>query len=132
MNPPNGPHNGRQTNVTDRSVPEVIRAIVTNIGEIAHSEFLLTKTQINEEMSGAANAAKSLVAGTVFAFYALGFLLLAAWFGLSRVMAPWLAAMVVAVAVGIIAISFVTVGKSRLREHAESMKRFVEKEEAKW
>jgi len=124
--------NGGQNKMTLRSVPEVIRDIVQNIEAIAHAEFLLAKTQFKEDVSGAAAASKALLAGAVFAFYALGFALLSAVWGLSKVMSPWMAALAVAVGVGIIAGILVAVGTGKLREHAKSMERFIQKEEDKW
>ena len=57
-----------------------------------------------------------MAAGAVLGLYGLGFLLLAAVYGLSLVIAPWLAALLVVVVLGIFVAILVSSGRNRLRQ----------------
>ena len=98
-----------------RSVPEVLQDIVRNVQEIIRSEFLLAKTEIKEEAQDAAKPAATFGAGLALGFYGIGFLLLAAVYGLSTVMAEWLAALIVGAVLSAIALTLVTSGSKRLK-----------------
>ena len=52
---------------TQRSVPEVLQDIVSNLQEIIRSEFLLAKTELKEEAKQAAKPATTFGAGLVLA-----------------------------------------------------------------
>ena len=80
---------------TQRSVPDVLQNIVGNLQEIIRSEFRLAKTELKEEAAEAAVPAGTFGAGLVLGFYGIGFLLLAAVYGLSTLMAGWMAALLV-------------------------------------
>jgi hypothetical protein len=56
-----------------------------------------------------------LVAGAVLGLYAGGLLLIAAVYGLSMVLAPWLAALAVGGFVAVVAAALIAVGRGRLR-----------------
>jgi uncharacterized membrane protein YqjE len=97
-----------------RSIPDVVRDILANLQEIVRSEFRLAKIEIREEVSKAAQASTSLGAGLMLTFYAIGFLLLAGVYALSIVVATWLAALIVGIAVGVLALILVQQGKKKL------------------
>jgi uncharacterized membrane protein YqjE len=78
-----------------RKVSDVLQDIAANIQQIIRSEVVLAKVEVKETAQKASKPAAVLVAGTLLGLYGLGFLLLAAVYGLSLVMAPWLAALVV-------------------------------------
>ena len=78
-----------------RKVSDVLRDIAANIQQIIRSEVVLAKVEVKETAQKASKPAAVLAAGTLLGLYGLGFLLLAAVYGLSLVMAPWLAALVV-------------------------------------
>jgi len=99
----------------ERSVSEVLQDIFGNVQEIVRSEVRLAKVEIQTEAGKTARAAKSLLAGAVIGFYAGGLLLLAAVYGLSMVLAPWLAALAVGAFLLIIAMILISVGQGRLR-----------------
>lgn len=99
----------------DRSVSDVLQDIFGNIQDIVRSEVRLARAEVGVEAEKTANAAKSLIAGAVFGLYAGGLLLIAAVYGLSMVLAPWLAALVVGGLVAIIAFTLISVGRGRLR-----------------
>jgi uncharacterized membrane protein YqjE len=101
---------------SQRSVPEVLGDIVGNLQEIIRSEFRLATTEIEEEVARSLKPAGMLGVGIVFAIYALGFLLLTIVYALSMLVAPWLAALLVAVLAGLPAIVLINLGRARLRQ----------------
>jgi uncharacterized membrane protein YqjE len=100
---------------TQRSVPAVLQDIVGNLQEIVRSEFRLAKTEIKEEASRAAKPAATFGVGLIFGFYGIGFLLLASIYGLSTVMAGWLAALLVGAILVIVAAALVSSGGKKLK-----------------
>jgi len=98
-----------------RSVPEVLQDIVGNLQEIIRSEFRLAKTELKEEASKAAKPAATFGAGLVFGFYGIGFLLLASVYGLSMIMAGWLAALIVGAVLAVVAIGLISSSSKKLK-----------------
>jgi len=103
----------RETN--DRSLPEVVHDIIGNVQEILRSEFQLAKTEIKEEAAEAATPITMLGVGALLAAYALGFLLLAAVYGLATIMTMWSAALLVGAVVAMVAVLLINVAKGRLK-----------------
>jgi uncharacterized membrane protein YqjE len=101
---------------TNRSFSELLQDIVANVQQIIRSEVLLAKTEIKEEGTQAVRAGRLLAGGAAVGFYALGFLLLCCVYALTSVVAPWLAALIVGVGLGIIAAVLLNVGSRRFRE----------------
>lgn len=100
----------------ERTLPEVMNHIVGNIQEIIGAEFQLAKTETKEEISRASTPAATLGAGLVICFFALGFLLLAAVYALSIVIAAWLAALLVGVTLTVAGIALISYGDKKLKE----------------
>jgi uncharacterized membrane protein YqjE len=100
---------------TQRSVPEVLQDIVGNLQDIIRSEFRLAKTELKEEAAKAVTPAATFGVGVVFAFYGIGFLLLASVYGLSTVMAGWLAALLVGAILAVIAIALMSSSGKKLK-----------------
>jgi uncharacterized membrane protein YqjE len=98
-----------------RSVPEVLQDIVGNLQEIIRSEFRLAKTEVKEEASRAAKPVATFGMGLVFGFYGIGFLLLSSVYGLSTVMAGWLAALLVGTILAIVAIALMSSSGKKLK-----------------
>ena len=98
-----------------RSVPEVLQDIVGNFQEIIRSEFRLAKTELKEEASRGAKPVATFGVGLVFGFYGIGFLLLSSVYGLSTVMAGWLAALLVATILAIVAIALISSSGKKLK-----------------
>jgi uncharacterized membrane protein YqjE len=100
----------------ERTLPEVMNHIVGNVQEIIGAEFQLAKIEIKEEISKASTPAVTLGVGLVISFFALGFLLLAAVYALSIVMAAWLAALLVGATLTVAGIALVSSGGRRMKE----------------
>ena len=95
-----------------RSVPQILEDIASNLTQLVQGEFRLAKSELKEGAEKVAVPGATLGAGVVLAFYGLGFLLLAAVYALSSVMPGWLATLIVggvlAVAAGILIIAGAT------------------------
>jgi uncharacterized membrane protein YqjE len=95
-----------------RSVPQILEDIASNLTQLVQGEFRLAKSELKEGAEKVAVPGATLGAGVVLAFYGLGFLLLAAVYALSLVMAGWLATLIVGgvltVAAGILIIAGAT------------------------
>jgi uncharacterized membrane protein YqjE len=78
-----------------RSVPEILENIASNLTQLIQAEFRLAKSELKEGVEKVAGPGATLGAGMVLAFCGLGFLLLAAVYALSLVMAGWLATLIV-------------------------------------
>ena len=98
-----------------RAVPEILQDIVGNLQEIVRSEFRLAKTELKEEAAKAAKPAATFGVGLVMGFYGIGFLLLASVYGLSTVMAGWLAALLVGAILAIVAIALMSSSGKKLK-----------------
>jgi uncharacterized membrane protein YqjE len=103
------------THQMQRSVPEVLQNIVGNLQEIIRSEFRLAKTELKEEAAKAAKPVATFGVGLVFGFYGIGLLLLASVYGLSMVMAGWLAALLVGTILAVVAIALMSSSGKKLK-----------------
>jgi uncharacterized membrane protein YqjE len=117
-----------------RSVPEVLQDIVGNLQGMIRAEFRLARTEIKEEAAKAAKPGATYAAGLALGFYGVGFLLLAAVYGLSTVMSGWLAALTVGGVIAIVGAVLVTSSAKKLKRlnlTPEKMIRSLE-ENAQW
>jgi uncharacterized membrane protein YqjE len=119
---------------TQRSVPQVLQDIVGNLQEIIRSELRLAKTEIKEEAAKAAKPSATFGVGLVLGFYGMGFLLLAAVYGLSAVIAGWLAALLVGAFLAIVALALMSSGGKRLKQLNPTPEKTVQslEENVKW
>ncbi len=100
----------------ERSVSDVLQDIFGNVQDIVRSEVRLAQAEIKTEAGKTARAAKSLIAGAVLGLYAGGLLLMAAVYGLSLVLQPWLSALVIGAFMSVIAAILITTGRERLNK----------------
>jgi len=98
-----------------RTVPELLGNIVDNIQQIIRSEFRLAKAELQEKASRASKPATTLGVGFLLGLYGLGFLLLAAVYALSMVMAAGLAALVVGGVLAFVSGALVTSSAKKLK-----------------
>jgi uncharacterized membrane protein YqjE len=101
--------------LVQRSVPEILEDIASNLTQIVQAEVRLAKTELKEGAARAAGPGAAVGAGVVLAFYGLGFLLLAAVYALSMVMAGWLATLIVGGVLMVAAGILVGVGGTKLK-----------------
>jgi uncharacterized membrane protein YqjE len=98
-----------------RTVPELLGDIVDNIQQIIRSEFRLAKAELQEKASRASKPATTLGVGFLLGLYGLGFLLLAAVYALSMVMAAGLAALIVGGVLALVSVTLVTSSVKKLK-----------------
>src|SRR5262245_53315128 len=101
--------------MVERSIGSLVKDIVGNLRQIIRSEVRLAKAEVTEELTKARRAVICLVAGAVLATMAFGFLLLGAVYLLAHVFQPWVAAGLVALAVGVIGGALVAIGATQLK-----------------
>jgi uncharacterized membrane protein YqjE len=88
---------------TDRSLGAVVRDIGGNVDRIVRAELQVALAEMRQALDFAKQVSALVVAGAVCATLTLGFFLLGVMFALSIVMPLWGAAMLVALACGIVA-----------------------------
>ena len=98
-----------------RSMPEILEDIASNLTQIVQAEIQLAKTELKEGAEKVAGPGAALGAGVALAFYGLGFLFLAAVYALSLVMAGWLAALIVGGVLVLAAGILIGAGSAKLR-----------------
>jgi len=98
-----------------RPISEVLQDIVGNIQDIVRAEVRLAKTEVSEEFVKARSAGVLCGAGVVLAIFSAIFLLLAIVYALSLVIPEWAASLIVAAAVGLVAILTLRLGIKRFQ-----------------
>ena len=98
-----------------RSVPDVLEDIANNLAQLVQAEFRLAKTELKEGAQKAAGPGVTLGAGLALALYGLGFLLLAAVYAMSLVMAGWLAALIIGGVLALAAGILISAGAAKLK-----------------
>jgi uncharacterized membrane protein YqjE len=99
----------------ERSVPDVLHAIIGNVQEIFRSELQLAKTEVAEQAAEARAPAAALAVGGVLAAYALGLLLLSLVYALATRMAMWSAALLVSALLAVVAMLLTKWGSGRMK-----------------
>ena len=101
--------------VVERSIASLLKDIVGNVQQIIRAEVRLAKVEIAEEVGKARRGVILLALGGIFATLALAFLLLGAVYLLAHFVAPWLAAILVAIGAAVIGGALVIVGVRQLQ-----------------
>lgn len=99
-----------------RSLTDVLTDIFRNVEDILRSEIRLAQSEVREELRRNRPAGLWVVAGLVGAIFSVFFLLLAILYGLRMVLPGWAAALCMAVALAIVAVISLQVGRARLRQ----------------
>jgi len=97
-----------------RSIKQILQDIVNHVSDIIRSEVRLAKTEVQQDATHFAKAGRWIAVAAVLVFYAVGFVLLSAVYGLQGVMPSWLAALLVGVAVGMVAVTLYLTGRKKL------------------
>jgi hypothetical protein len=98
-----------------RSIPTLLHDILDNLQDIVRSEFRLAKTELKEEAARAAKPTATFIGGLVLGAYAIGLFLLAAVYGLSVLIRPWLAALIVGGVVAGLAVALLSSAAAKLK-----------------
>ncbi len=101
------------------SISDLIRNLATDLSSLLGKEIQLAKAEVGESVSEAKTAVGALATGAAIAMAGLVVLLMSAVYGLSNVVEPWLAALIVGAAALLIGYMMVHSAKSKMT--ADSM-----------
>jgi len=105
------------------STPSLLRRLVNDVGTLFAQELSLLKAETSESLADMKAAIVSIAMGGAVLFLGLLFLLLAAVYGLSEVVEPWLAALIVGGVVTLVGIIMLVTGSKKLEPAAIAPRR---------
>ena len=108
------PEDGTPRAQPARPVATLLSDLASEIGQLVQQEFALFKAEMQEKLGRLGQGGGALAAGGLIAFSGWLALIAAAILGLSNVLAPWLAALVVGLVVIALGAGLLFFGKSRL------------------
>ena len=103
---------------SDKSVGELIRSMSEDLSSLVRDEIRLAQAEVGQKAKKAGIGIGAFGGAGVVALYGLGVLIAAAVLGLSAVVSPWLAALIVGVVLFIVAGVAALVGKKQLSQAA--------------
>lgn len=101
------------------STTGLIRHLATDLSHLLSKEIELAKSEVGESISEAKSAMGAIATGAAIALAGLFVLLMSAVLGLSNVLAPWLAALIVGAAA--LLVGFLMVSSAKKKMSASSM-----------
>jgi uncharacterized membrane protein YqjE len=99
-----------------RSIRQILQDIVNHVTDIVRSEVRLATTEVRQDVAHCGRAAAVIGIAAVLGFYAVGLICLSAVYALQNVMPSWLAALLVAVVVGIVAGILYLTGRKKMAQ----------------
>jgi hypothetical protein len=96
------------------STPSLLRRLIGDVGTLFTQEVALLKAETTQSIGDLKAATASIAMGGAVAFLGLFFLLLAAVYGLSNVVDPWLAALIVGGVITLIGVIMLATGRRKL------------------
>jgi hypothetical protein len=105
------------------STPSLVRRLVDDVGMLFAQEVALLKAETTRAIGDLKTATVSTAMGGAVAFMGAFFLLLAAVYGLSNVVEPWLAALIVGGVVTLIGVIMLATGRRKLEPAAIAPRR---------
>jgi hypothetical protein len=107
---------GQRSDVPEQSTGELIKLLSEQVSTLVRDELKLAQLEMTRKGKQAGIGVGMLGGGGMLALYGIGCLIACAIIGISRVLAPWLSALVVGVALLAVAGIAALVGKSRLQQ----------------
>ena len=107
---------GQRSDVPEQSTGELIKLLSEQVSTLVRDELKLAQLEMTRKGKQAGIGVGMLGGGGMLALYGIGCLIACAIIGISRVLAPWLSALVVGVALLTVAGIAALVGKSRLQQ----------------
>ncbi|MDG5496722.1 phage holin family protein [Niveispirillum sp. BGYR6] len=104
-----------ETAPADKPLTSLLTDLVASMTALVSKEVELAKAELMEKASEAGRGVGQILCGGAFAFCGLLLLLAAATLGLSHVMAPWAAALVVGGAVILLGLVLMMAGRAKLQ-----------------
>jgi len=119
---------------TERSLAEVVQAILGNIQDIFRSEFRLARTELTDQAKKARSAMPLLGAGALAGLFSATLLLVTCVLALAMVLPAWLAALIMAAVTGIAAMVLIGVGRRELKDVSAKPRRTIQsvRENIEW
>jgi len=99
----------------NRSLPELISALTSDLADLVRKESELVRTEVSEKIAQTGKGASQMSIGAALLLGGLLVLLQALVIGLSKVMDPLWASLVVGVGVGLIGFTLVKGGADKLK-----------------
>ena len=109
-------YRGEDTRSDGRSIRQIFQDIANHVSDIIRSEVRLATTEVRQDVAQYGRAGAFIGIAAVLAFYAVGLIFLSAVYALQDVVASWLAALLVAVAVGIAAAILYVTGRKKMAQ----------------
>lgn len=121
MSVPTSPGDGAQSPVgeADSSVGDLIGRLGRDVSTLVHQELALARAELTQEAKRSGRAAGAFTGAAVAGWFVALFLSVAVWVGLSEVLHPGWAALLVALVWGAVAAVLGLDGKSTLRRMRE-------------
>ncbi len=113
-----GPDSAAARPRSDRSVAALLSDLASETAVLVRQEIALFKAELHEKLARLGQGVGAVAAGGLVVFSGWLVLLAAAVLGLSNVVSPWLAALIVGVVVLALGAGLLFFGKSRLDAHA--------------
>ena len=110
------PRERRRTTRGLRPLPELTRDLVAQLKRLVTSELALFKAELAAKAKAAGIGAGLLVGALVFLFFAFGVLVTAAVLAFALIVPAWLAALIVAGILIVIAVIAALIGRSSLKK----------------
>ena len=102
-------------NTVRHTVPDLARELIADVTLLVRQELRLAQVETSNKVDAMQAGLIGVIAGLLLAFCALLILLESLVVGLSKVVEPWLASLIVGGSVAVIALILVAVGQSKLR-----------------
>ena len=99
----------------ERPLKDVVQGIIGNIQDIIRSEVRLAKAEIADQAAKARSALTLMGVGALTGIFSVALLLVTCVLALATVLPAWMAALIVAGVIGIVAAILTSVGVRRLR-----------------
>lgn len=110
------PRERRRTTRGLRPLPELTRDLVAQLRRLISSELALFKAEMSAKAKAAGMGAGLLVGALVFLWFAVGVLITAAVLGFALILPAWLAALIVAGILIVLAVVAALIGRSSLKK----------------
>ena len=105
------------------STPSLLRRLADDVGTLLAQEVALLKAETARSIGELKASTASIAVGGAVAFMGGFFLLLAAVYGLSNVVQPWLAALIVGGVVTLVGVIMLSAGRRKLEPAAVAPRR---------
>lgn len=112
-NAPNGSAPPVSREHSAESISDLIRDLATDLSSLFGKEIALAKSEVGESVSDAKAALGAIATGAAVSMAGLVVLLISAVYGLSNIVAPWLAALIVGMAALLVGYMMVSAAKKK-------------------